>query len=135
MLLHLQASSNFMSFQRQCIIRAACLAFFTLLTLSSYSKKAEAMMTFLASSTSTSPIALTPSSRSPRSSTATSGPGVKPQGTNCPANAPVKGNISRRGKIYHLPSTRNYNQVKPEACFPSATAAQQAGYRAPKQQR
>jgi len=103
--------------------------------LSSYSKKAEAMTTFLASSTSTLPITLTSSSTPPRNSTPTSGSGVKPQGTNCAANAPIKGNISRRGKIYHLPSSRNYNQVKPEVCFPNATAAQQAGYRAPKQQR
>jgi len=58
--------------------------------------------------------------------------GVRPQGSSCPANAPIKGNIRHRHKIYHLPSSPNYQQVKPEACFSSATAAQQAGFRPPK---
>ena len=58
--------------------------------------------------------------------------GVKPQGSNCPANAPVKGNVRHGQKIYHLPSSPNYQQIKPEACFSSATAAQQAGFRPPK---
>ena len=62
----------------------------------------------------------------------TGGMGVKPQGSSCPANAPIKGNIRHGHKVYHLPSSANYQQVKPEACFPSATAAQQAGFHAPK---
>lgn len=124
-----------MSFQHYRGLKAACLTVLTLLTLSLCGKRAEALTTSIASSTSASPTAPTPSNTSPIGSTATSGSGVKPQGNSCPANALVKGNISRRrGKIYHLPSSANYNQVKPETCFPNAAAAQKAGYRAPRQQ-
>ena len=58
--------------------------------------------------------------------------GAKPQGSSCPANAPIKGNVRHGQKIYHIPSSPNYQQTKPEACFPNAAAAQQAGFRAPK---
>lgn len=52
---------------------------------------------------------------------------------NCPAWAPVKGNISSRGeKIYHLPGGRWYKRTAPEECFTSAAAARKAGYRASK---
>lgn len=48
---------------------------------------------------------------------------------SCPDSAPVK--ISR-SKIYHVPESRNYAKTKAKACFASAQAAEQAGYRAPK---
>lgn len=57
--------------------------------------------------------------------------GVKPQGTNCPADAPIKGNISKRGKIYHETKFPDYKRVKPEVCFKDAATAEKAGYRKP----
>lgn len=48
---------------------------------------------------------------------------------SCPDSAPVK--ISR-SKIYHVPEGRSYAKTKAKACFASAEAAEQAGYRAPK---
>ncbi|HEY9673886.1 MAG TPA: hypothetical protein V6D11_20765 [Waterburya sp.] len=59
--------------------------------------------------------------------------GVKPQGTNCPSNAPIKGNINNKGnKIYHEAKEANYKQVKPEVCFADVATAQKAGFRSPK---
>lgn len=59
--------------------------------------------------------------------------GVKPQGTNCPSNAPIKGNINNKGnKIYHEAKEANYKQVKPEICFADVATAQKAGFRSPK---
>lgn len=60
--------------------------------------------------------------------------GTAPEGTNCPANAPIKGKSSERGKIYHVPKSNNYEQVKPTTCFADVAAAEKAGYRAPKKQ-
>lgn len=49
----------------------------------------------------------------------------------CPADAPVKGNISSDGeKIFHVPGGQYYSVTDPEACFTDAEQAQQAGYRA-----
>lgn len=84
----------------------------------------------------TSPV--TPSVGTTRSSSsATISPeakklGVLPVGATCPSQALIKGNVSKRGNIYHLPSTVNYNQVKPEICFANAATAEKAGFRAPK---
>lgn len=59
--------------------------------------------------------------------------GVKPQGTDCPSNAPIKGNINKKGnKIYHEAKEANYKQVKPEICFADVATAQKAGFRSPK---
>ncbi len=59
--------------------------------------------------------------------------GVLPQGTTCPGKDPVKGKITKkRGKIYHLPKSPNYDQAKPEICFPDGATAEKAGFRAPK---
>ncbi|MEH2376189.1 sunset domain-containing protein [Nostoc sp.] len=60
--------------------------------------------------------------------------GVKPQNeTTCPSDALVKGKITKkRGNIYHLPKTLDYDQVKPDICFKDPATAQQAGFRAPK---
>lgn len=64
-------------------------------------------------------------------------PGAAPQGSDCPADHPVKGNIVDRGankgdKIYHLPSSSSYKATKPERCFVDAKEAEAAGFRAPK---
>ena len=61
---------------------------------------------------------------------------VAPVGNDCPAEAPVKGNIVDRGarkgdKIYHVPSSPSYQQTKPERCFVTVADAESAGYRAP----
>ncbi|MEH1875071.1 sunset domain-containing protein [Nostoc sp.] len=60
--------------------------------------------------------------------------GVKPQTeTTCPSNAPLKGKITnKRGNIYHLPKTLDYEKVKPDICFKDTNTAQLAGFRAPK---
>ncbi len=76
----------------------------------------------------------------PRTKPATLSPdaqslGVKPENpTTCPSTALVKGKVSKRGKIYHLPKTTGYDQVKPTICFADAPAAEKAGFRAPKNQ-
>ncbi|MHC5599699.1 MAG: sunset domain-containing protein [Nostoc sp.] len=60
--------------------------------------------------------------------------GVKPQNeTTCPTDALVKGKITnKRGNIYHVPKTLDYEKVKPDICFKDPATAQQAGFRAPK---
>jgi len=60
--------------------------------------------------------------------------GAVPQGSDCPADHPVKGNIVDRGankgeKIYHLPGDNGYAQTKPERCFVDAAEAEAAGFR------
>ncbi len=147
-----------MNFHRTRGVGAACLALLTLLTLSSCGgqqadqsaaspsestspstaaspSESTSSSTAASPSESTSPsTAASPAtSTSPGVSTTASEAGVKPQGTTCPADAPVKGNLSkRRGKIYHLPSSPNYSRVKPEECFPNAAAAEKAGFHAPR---
>lgn len=49
----------------------------------------------------------------------------------CPKAAPVKGNISGRGRIYHEPSSLHYSRTIPERCFRSPLQARMAGYRPP----
>ncbi|RYL93112.1 nuclease [Sporolactobacillus sp. THM7-4] len=44
----------------------------------------------------------------------------------------IKGNVSARGKIYHMPSDPYYKVTRAEACFKSRKAAAQAGFRAAK---
>ncbi|MEH2408577.1 sunset domain-containing protein [Nostoc sp.] len=60
--------------------------------------------------------------------------GVKPQSeTSCPSDALVKGKITKkRGNIYHIPKSLDYEKVKPDICFKDPATAQQAGFRAPK---
>jgi hypothetical protein len=48
-----------------------------------------------------------------------------PQGSDCPAQAPIKGNQSGR---YHLPADPSYAATKPEACFATANDADAAGF-------
>lgn len=44
----------------------------------------------------------------------------------------IKGNVSDRGKIYHMPSDRYYKVTKAEICFKNRDAAEKAGFRAAK---
>ncbi|HYC79903.1 MAG TPA: hypothetical protein VEC17_02660 [Candidatus Binatia bacterium] len=41
----------------------------------------------------------------------------------------IKGNISGRNKVYHLPGGSFYNRTTPEACFKTEAEAQAAGFR------
>lgn len=69
-------------------------------------------------------------SQTGETSTGRSG-GLSPDsGGNC--NGAIKGNISGRGKIYHLPSDSSYKLTKAEACFKTVKDAESAGFRAPK---
>ncbi|MEH2465088.1 sunset domain-containing protein [Nostoc sp.] len=128
---------------------------FTVLMLSSCGKKPEESTTTTpqtptavapaspTSSTAASPIPgnTTSSSKKPASAgnktavlAAAQNLGVKPQNqTTCPSDAQVKGKITnKRGNIYHVPKTLDYEKVKPDICFKDANTAQKAGFRAPK---
>lgn len=48
-----------------------------------------------------------------------------PQGSDCPAQAPIKGNQSG---LYHLPGGASYAATKPEACFATSDDAEAAGF-------
>ncbi len=76
--------------------------------------------------------ATSPGASSSSTSAASASLGVTPQGTNCPPDAPIKGNNSKRGKIYHDTKFPDYKRVKPEVCFKDAATAEKAGYRKPK---
>lgn len=54
--------------------------------------------------------------------------GVKPTGSSCPQQYPVKGNIST-SKIYHIPGSPYYAKTKPELCFNNYLSAEKAGFR------
>ncbi len=60
--------------------------------------------------------------------------GVPPSDeTTCPSDDPVKGKITKkRGNIYHLANTPDYDKVKPDICFKDKAKAEKAGFRAPK---
>jgi hypothetical protein len=57
---------------------------------------------------------------------------AQPINGECPKSEPIKGNIGKRGKVYHVPDSKGYAKVKPEACFTTTAAAEQAGFRAAK---
>jgi hypothetical protein len=58
---------------------------------------------------------------------------AEPVDGTCPASHPIKGNRGSMGAmIYHVPGGRNYERTKPEACFATTEAAEEAGYRAPR---
>lgn len=63
-----------------------------------------------------------------------SGKSAKPTGKECPAAAPIKGNIPDGGgdRIFHEPGSRSYAATVPEECFASVAAATAAGFRAPR---
>lgn len=50
-----------------------------------------------------------------------------PQGRDCPASHPIKGNAS--SMIYHVPGGAFYTRTTPEDCFATAADAVAAGYR------
>lgn len=60
--------------------------------------------------------------------------GVKPtNATTCPNDALVKGKVTKkRGNIYHIAKTPDYDKVKPDICFKDTVTAEKAGFQAPK---
>lgn len=46
----------------------------------------------------------------------------------CVPGQPIKGNVSRHVRLYHLPGTPQYAVTIPEACFDTEVAAVAAGY-------
>jgi len=60
--------------------------------------------------------------------------GVKPtNATTCPNNALVKGKVTKkRGNIYHIAKSLDYDKVKPDICFKDTLTAEKAGFKAPK---
>lgn len=54
-----------------------------------------------------------------------------PVGDECPADFPVKGNVSESGElIFHEPGWTLYARMVPEQCLADAASASNAGYRA-----
>ena len=55
---------------------------------------------------------------------------------DCPADRPVKANVSASGRIYHLPGSRHYARTRisgpDEACLATAAEARAMGFRAAK---
>jgi hypothetical protein len=78
------------------------------------------------------PVALTPGHPAAPALTTATGSSAAPTAGQCPASAPIKGNIGSRGNIYHVPGERSYTQTKAEQCFSSESGAQAAGFRAPR---
>jgi hypothetical protein len=124
-----------------------CLALLTVLALSSCTKKSDnttanksgsgSATQSSTSTTSTTTTKDTTTKTSSKKSKAVSPQaqklGVKPTGSNCPGNAPIKGNINNKGEsIYHEAKSSGYKAVKAEICFKDVATAQKAGFRAPK---
>ena len=83
-------------------------------------------------STSVSPSAMSSSMSSPAvSPKADVAVGMKPVAGECPKSEQIKGKISKRGKIYHVPDSQGYAEVKPSTCFATVAEAETAGFRAP----
>jgi hypothetical protein len=110
--------------------------------LASCGKKAEDSTSNTPDNTTTASPSSSTESNSAASKTKTKAPipesvaklGVIPTGeTTCPGDAPVKGKITKkRGNIYHLAKTPDYDKVKPDICFKDKATAEKAGFRAPK---
>jgi hypothetical protein len=51
--------------------------------------------------------------------------------TDCPKDASVKGKISKkRGEVYYLAQSKNYDRLKPDLCFSTKENAEKAGFKA-----
>lgn len=50
---------------------------------------------------------------------------------SCAPGMAIKGNVSGRGRVYHVPGTIHYDLTIPERCFTDVAAARAAGYRPP----
>jgi hypothetical protein len=110
-------------------------ALLAVLMLSSCGKKSEAPT----ASNETSPATTTASSSAPATDTSGSAAGkadsqgVKPNGTTCPSDSPVKGkDTKKRGKIYIVSKSPDYAKSPVDLCFKDTASAEKAGYKAPK---
>lgn len=109
------------------------------LMLTSCAKKAEAPDTGATASPTTTTGSST-SNDSGKSGTSASIPpeaaklGVKPTNeTTCPNDALVKGEVTKkRGNIYRIAKSPDYDKVKPDICFKDTLTAEKAGFKAPK---
>jgi len=52
--------------------------------------------------------------------------------SGCGLDRPIKGNITARNKIYHLPGSSDYEKTHPEKCFATEDEAKAYGFRPPK---
>lgn len=52
--------------------------------------------------------------------------------SECNAQRPIKGNITSRDRIYHIPGSPDYVKTHPERCFVSEEEARAHGFRPPK---
>lgn len=117
-----------------------CLVLLTALTVSSCAQKAEdttAISTPNQSEAQSTPAPTKKTSSKSSKAGALSAEaqklGVKPNGTDCPTNAPIKGNINKKGNnIFHEAKAKNYKAIKPEICFADVATAQKAGFKAAK---
>jgi hypothetical protein len=83
-------------------------------------------MAYLASQRPEARLGLTPQG-APGASPATQTGRAAPNGMDCPAAYPIKGN--RTSMIFHLPGGEFYDQTRPEDCFASPADAEAASYR------
>ncbi|MBD2604702.1 hypothetical protein H6G81_09205 [Scytonema hofmannii FACHB-248] len=115
------------------------LALLAVLTLTSCGKKAEAPDTGATASPASTTGSSTSDSSAESGSKASIPPeaaklGVKPtNATTCPNDALVKGKVTKkRGNIYHIAKSLDYDKVKPDICFKDTLTAEKAGFKAPK---
>lgn len=52
--------------------------------------------------------------------------------SECGLDRPIKGNITSRDRIYHVPGSSDYHKTYPEKCFASEDEAKAHGFRPPK---
>jgi PBP1b-binding outer membrane lipoprotein LpoB len=120
---------------------SVCLVLLTALTLSSCGKKGEdtAETNTPGDSTAQTTPGGTTTARETNTTKSTAGGGtlsaeakklgVKPTGTTCPPNAPIKGNVNKNNKkIYHEAKEAGFDKIKPELCFADAATAKKAGF-------
>jgi len=58
--------------------------------------------------------------------------GMKPKGTKCAADEPIKATITNGQKIYYKLGSKGYTEIKPELCFSTVAGAEKDGYQASK---
>jgi micrococcal nuclease len=58
--------------------------------------------------------------------------GMKPKDGECPKSEPIKGEIGKDKKVYHVPDSKGYKKINPATCFTSVSEAKKAGFRAPR---
>ncbi|MBD0303834.1 MAG: hypothetical protein ICV85_17210 [Tolypothrix sp. T3-bin4] len=108
------------------------------LMLTSCGKKAETPDVGATANPSTTPASSTSDDSAESGSSASIPPdaaklGVKPtNATTCPNNALVKGKVTKkRGNIYHIAKSLDYDKVKPDICFKDTLTAEKTGFKAP----